>query len=554
MNQFNRSPQWFPPNMPPNSMNPSNNKRTKLTPSNQQNFNFMNKNNPQQQQQQQGGGGPGNNQMGMQQGGFPGSCDMNMAPGDMWQGNQQMNLDPLGNGPSSIDPLLSDSIDNLVNDPLSANMSGGNFMDPTSPSIPSLQGVKVPDEDLTPQQRLERVKKLKQLEELKQMFKQEHPLNAGDLNALSEQEVPSAPNVNVPPNNNPNNPNNNNNSNNNNSGNPNNMPGNAPCNKMTPNQMNSMNPMMQGGGPQGNMMINNPHGPMNPAMNMNGPMRPNFPMPPRGANMGNMNNMRPQMMNPSMGGMNMSPEEMMNAGGMGNMHMNPQMMNMGMNPQHMQGGGGMMPGSCMMQGAGGGNGPNMMMMQKGMNPMGAPGGNMHMDWNKMQQQQQYYDENKRKGPPIGGMEMPPMNDMNRMGPMGRNMGPNMRLPQQGPPPPYHQTPRSASVPIATQSPNPNSPNNPTSNLSLPSPRGGCNSTLNSPAAGDPSRMNPQQFKHMNPRQSPTTSSQDSPAGPMGRQINHSNPSTPISSHLSPSASLKDLEMSTNPSEYYTFLP
>lgn len=235
--------------------------------------------------------------------------------------------------------------------------------------------------------------------------------------------------------------------------------------------------------------------------------------------------------------------------------------------QHMQGGNNMGmnnmgPGNCGMPG-----GPNMMGgNQKGMvGPMGAPGGNMHMDWNKMQQQ--YYDENKRKGgmgPCPGGMDMP-LNDMNmppgmvgpggRMMPMNRNPNmpnmPNMRLPQQqGPPPPYHQTPRSASVPIATQSPNPNSPNNPTSNLSLPSPRGGgCNSTLNSPAAGDPSRMNPQQFKHMNPRQSPTTSSQDSPAGAMGRQINHSNPSTPISSHLSPSASLKDLEMSTNPSEY-----
>ena len=41
---------------------------------------------------------------------------------------------------------------------------------------------------------------------------------------------------------------------------------------------------------------------------------------------------------------------------------------------------------------------------------------------------------------------------------------------QGPPPPYHPTQRSASVPIATQSPNPSSPNNPTSNMSLPSPR------------------------------------------------------------------------------------
>ncbi|ALC48129.1 lgs [Drosophila busckii] len=42
----------------------------------------------------------------------------------------------------------------------------------------------------------------------------------------------------------------------------------------------------------------------------------------------------------------------------------------------------------------------------------------------------------------------------------------MRNSVQGPPPPYHPTPRSASVPIAAQSPNPSSPNN----LSLPSPR------------------------------------------------------------------------------------
>lgn len=107
---------------------------------------------------------------------------------------------------------------------------------------------------------------------------------------------------------------------------------------------------------------------------------------------------------------------------------------------------------------------------------------------------------------------------------------------QGPPPPYHQTQRSASVPIATQSPNPSSPNNPTSNLSLPSPR----SALNSPA--DPSRQQPS-FKHLGPGQSP--SSIDSPsAGPphQSRPVNHSNPSTPIQSHLSPNASLKDLEL------------
>ncbi|KAI8116226.1 Protein BCL9 like protein [Lucilia cuprina] len=56
---------------------------------------------------------------------------------------------------------------------------------------------------------------------------------------------------------------------------------------------------------------------------------------------------------------------------------------------------------------------------------------------------------------------------------------------QGPPPPYHPTQRSASVPIATQSPNPSSPNNPTSNMSLPSPRasntmGGALSSTTSP--------------------------------------------------------------------------
>jgi hypothetical protein len=288
--------------------NPSGPKRSKMMPMNQQNFNFMNKNspmNPQQQpphhQQQQGG--PINNQMVPQ--GFQGSCDMNMGQGnDIWGGsaNQQINMDPLGNGPNSIDPLLSDSIDSLVNDPLSSNLQGG-FMDPTSPSIPSLQGVKVPDEDLTPQQRQERLKKLKQLEELKQMFKQEHPL--GDLNALGEQEVPSGV---APP------------------GNPN---MNLPCNKMTPSGPMNVNPMM-----------NNPHGnmPMNPGA-MNGPMRPNFPMGmgPRGPNMGNIRGQMPPNMG---GGMNMNPEEMMMSGNVGS-PMGPG--GGGMNNMHMQGGpGGMM--------------------------------------------------------------------------------------------------------------------------------------------------------------------------------------------------------------------
>lgn len=138
----------------------------------------------------------------------------------------------------------------------------------------------------------------------------------------------------------------------------------------------------------------------------------------------------------------------------------------------------------------------------------------HMEWQKLQHQF-YEDRNKVKpgAPPVP-----------RVGP---GTGPRL----QGPPPPYHQTPRSASVPIALQSPSPASPNNPTSNLSLPSPR--ASSAMNSPA--DPNRpftLN----RHMSTGQSPT--SQDSPTAP---RLNHSNPGTPVSSHLSPSVTSSTTE-------------
>jgi len=103
---------------------------------------------------------------------------------------------------------------------------------------------------------------------------------------------------------------------------------------------------------------------------------------------------------------------------------------------------------------------------------------------------------------------------------------------QGPPPPYHQTTRSASVPIAIQSPNPSSPNNPTSNLSLPSPR--ASSALNSPAdCNRQFQLGNQRTSHL-PGQSPT--SQDSPnpvtATVSTTRLNHSNPGTPVShSHI-----------------------
>lgn len=133
-----------------------------------------------------------------------------------------------------------------------------------------------------------------------------------------------------------------------------------------------------------------------------------------------------------------------------------------------------------------------------------------VEWQKLQNQ--FYEDRKTK----------PETRSNPPAPARTISGPTPRL--QGPPPPYHQTPRSASVPIALQSPSPASPNNPTSNLSLPSPR--ASSALNSPA--DSSRP----FgitRHMSTGQSPT--SQDSPSAP---RLTHSNPGTPVSSHLSPS--------------------
>ena len=102
---------------------------------------------------------------------------------------------------------------------------------------------------------------------------------------------------------------------------------------------------------------------------------------------------------------------------------------------------------------------------------------------------------------------------------------------QGPPPPYHQATRSASVPIALQSPNPMSPVNPTSNISLPSPRP-------SSAVSSPSTVNKpsqQQQQHKSPN-----NSQDSPS----KLLSQSNPTTPISSHLSPSNSNTILEFTT----------
>ncbi|XP_065215204.1 protein BCL9 homolog isoform X2 [Planococcus citri] len=146
-----------------------------------------------------------------------------------------------------------------------------------------------------------------------------------------------------------------------------------------------------------------------------------------------------------------------------------------------------------------------------------PSAAAHADWQKMQP---FFDDRKRKA--TGDVAM---------GRCGSTSGPR----SQGPPPPYHQTTRSASVPIAIPSPNPNSPGNATSNLSLPSPRT-C-SGLNSPAS------------KQGPGPSPTTNQLNtSIESPSHRGMNISNPGTPVSStmHLSPNSKQKEAKMCGGP--------
>ena len=112
---------------------------------------------------------------------------------------------------------------------------------------------------------------------------------------------------------------------------------------------------------------------------------------------------------------------------------------------------------------------------------------------------------------------------------------------QGPPPPYHQTQRSSSVPGSMTSPGPGSPSNPTMGMSMPSPR--ATSGLNSPADGQQQRGGYQQ-QRMSSGPSPSSSSNhlntplDSPNPNGGRSMqNPSNPGTPLAGpgppHVSP---------------------
>ncbi|XP_037956611.1 protein BCL9 homolog isoform X2 [Teleopsis dalmanni] len=127
---------------------------------------------------------------------------------------------------------------------------------------------------------------------------------------------------------------------------------------------------------------------------------------------------------------------------------------------------------------------------------------------------------------------------------------------QGPPPPYHSTQRCSSVPIAIQSPNPTSPNNPTSNLSLPSPRTAGGMPANSPnmdvhtitSTPSTSSMTATASTGNSTKTSFTTQENSSPTSNnsnTNRSRNNlnqfnSNPSTPIS-NMSP----KDIETFTS---------
>lgn len=169
-----------------------------------------------------------------------------------------------------------------------------------------------------------------------------------------------------------------------------------------------------------------------------------------------------------------------------------------------------------------------------------------IEWQKLQHQ--FYEDRKKKGPSAGPGPTPGSMSVGMGSPAGmgsqtvpRGPGTNGQGQRgQGPPPPYHQTPRSASVPTAMPSPNPGSPNPPTSNLSLPSPHG--TSALNSPA--DSGRR----FVGAGP--SPT--GLDSPSASRPLNSNISNPGTPLATHLSPGR--KDSQNTTQSSSDFPATP
>ncbi|XP_050742973.1 protein BCL9 homolog [Drosophila biarmipes] len=107
--------------------------------------------------------------------------------------------------------------------------------------------------------------------------------------------------------------------------------------------------------------------------------------------------------------------------------------------------------------------PDMSKELSGQDSLLHPLQGTQIEWSKIQQQ--FFEERIKGGKArqATGPVAPPQHTNSGT---GSNASSSQVRSLQGPPPPYHSTQRSASVPIATQSPNPSSPNN----LSLPSPR------------------------------------------------------------------------------------
>nr|CAD7587320.1 unnamed protein product [Timema genevievae] len=187
----------------------------------------------------------------------------------------------------------------------------------------------------------------------------------------------------------------------------------------------------------------------------------------------------------------------------------------------------------------------MMARMSGPNPITTTSVAAQIEWQKLQHQ--FYEDRKKKGPSSFGM-LGSSCDQSLGSPAGASvvaagqpmgMGPRgsgCMGPRTQDPPSYYQTTRSASVPTAISSPS--SPNNPTSNLSLPSPR--ATSALNSPADPNMPPFGSTSGRLVGPGPSPTgmhCTSLDSPSA--SRPVNSSNPGTPMSTHLSPSSTRKE---------------
>lgn len=382
-------------------------------------------------------------------------------------------------------------------------------------SVPSLQGVKVPDENLTPQQRQHREEQLAKLKKMNQFLFPETAINefrselvGNGMGKMQMDHIPPGMSAN----------------------NLMNMQiGGALNNKINASMRNITSTNMGHGKSPGcnqdsicglvddvlmaSDILGNPDISVC-SSNKNGNMQmgnhPNIGglLNVMGPNMNLMSNMSmngvPHMINTSSSNMSSNTMSTVNS----NANSNTQSNDMNCTGSEISGlnelAGGILNNSpdlisTFNQNFGAGNEGNLVTSnQKGMcSDMNQSGAITPIEWSKLQQE--FYEERLKMN--ISDINVPPCNIPNsfsqammRSNQTGISLNPrpnttgcvstnvvNSRL-VQGPPPPYHTTQRSASVPITTQSPNPTSPNNPTSNLSLPSPRtsGALGVTTNSP--------------------------------------------------------------------------